>query len=311
MVLKKREKILAIATGVLLVGIVGKLLLSFYGGDTSRLRATRDNLLAANAKARDQVRKAAQTEVKLAQWRKRALPSQHTGPLYQNWLLEIGDKVRFRNTKVEANEPRTLMDPTDRTPIYHRLSFNVHAQGTLEQLTQWLYEFYSAGYLHKIDTLSAKPTEGSRGLELAIAVEALVLPDPSRKNELPKDLRSLLAQPDLSKYRAAIVERNLFAPYSPPRPPEKKKDTPPPPPFDPSRYVYVTAIVEVDGKPQVWLEARTTGEKFHLRKGESFQIGGLRGTILDIDSRHIQSEMGGKHYLVALGESLHDAIEIP
>jgi hypothetical protein len=120
----------------------------------------------------------------------------------------------------------------------------------------------------------------------------------------------------LDDYRV-IGSRNLFAAYRPPPPPtiergppEVSRD-PPPPKFDPGRYAFLTAIVERDGQPQLWLKARTTGQMLTLAEGDDFDLGPLHGTVKRIHQRAAEIEIDGQLCLITLGKSLRESSELP
>ena len=56
-----------------------------------------------------------------------------------------------------AGTGRTASKDT-KDDIYSVLSFTIHGQGTLDELTRFLFEFYNAGYLHQIHYIDIKPS---------------------------------------------------------------------------------------------------------------------------------------------------------
>jgi len=75
-----------------------------------------------------------------------------------------------------------------------------------------------------------------------------------------------------------------------------------------ARHTFVTAIVEVDGQRQVWLELRTTGERPRLRKGERLKAGSFDGVVAAIRPLEVDFRAGGQLYTVELGRSLAEAV---
>jgi hypothetical protein len=110
----------------------------------------------------------------------------------------------------------------------------------------------------------------------------------------------------LDDYHDSIVDRNIFAVYTPPKPPEERdvviNDRPPP--FDHAKHARATAIVEWNETPQVWILVETTGDRHRLFEGESFKIDDLSVKILKIDSgnRTVVYEADGEQYMVKLGK---------
>ncbi len=304
MVLKKREKILAAVTASLLVLFVGRFLVSAWRGPANRLRADRDKKRTEVDVKQKRLAKGQQAEQRLAELNRRSLPSdpETARSLYQGWLFALSEEAGFDGTKVETSEGRA------RGNIYHGLHFSVNAEASLDQLTEFLHKFYSAGHLHRIRNLKIQPTAKGQNLELVFSIEALSLPGADRQDKLSGVASDRLAAADLEEYRKAIGGRNLFAAYEPPRPELPKTGGPPEPPkFDPTKYAYLTGIVNgVDNEPEVWLLARTSGKTQKLHKGDTFEVGELKGKILHINRRDAEVEIDGQRWLFPIGDNLHE-----
>jgi len=344
MALGRREKILAAITGALALVFVINLL--FVGaGSFGPLQADRAKHEKDIAEKKKQACKAMrqlarwksgrpidadsidlqryrryvdETATRLAQWESRSLPSDEGQArlLYRSWLRETVDRAGFRSVKSDPGESRT------RRGVYTVLPVTVRCRAKLEQLTQFLYDFYSAGHLHRITLLSIKPDSDKGDLELTISIEGLSLPGADRKDALNDEPAKRLALAEFSDYRDSIVKRNLFAAYVPPPPPVVKRKppkrrpprpTPPPrpPEFDHAKHTVVTGLVEVGGRRQVWLLIRTTGEQLKLFEGEKFSTGSATGTIGHVGQRNVEIEFDGKRRLVAFGENVADGAELP
>ncbi len=142
----------------------------------------------------------------------------------------------------------------------------------------------------------------------------LVGPDTMSSRPVPAGLPGVLAP--LHRRVAAIVERNLFAAYVPPPPPPRPRETtvaapPPPPAFDPAKYTYLTSIIEVDSRPQAWLNVRPTKQTLRLFVGDGITVGKFSGKLVRIADKEIEIESDGKRRVVALGKSLDQAVELP
>ena len=307
MTLQKREKVLAAVVGALLLVVAGRMGFRILYSPLSMRQAEVEALQQRIAERQSKVEAAMAAQARLAEYRKRSLPSdpQAARSLYQNWLLELTDRLKLKGRKVESSDGRVVKG------IYHNLPFTVRGEGGLDQLVQFLYEFYSAGHLHRIRRLSIKPQEKSSDLELTIVIEALALADADRRDKLTALPGNRLAHSDLNAYRKSIVERNLFASYRPAAITQRQppRETPKPPePIDPSKFAYVTAIVQVDGQPQVWVKARTKDENYRLHEGQRLEIGSFKGVISRIADRHVEiavdGKSDGKPLVVALGEPL-------
>ncbi|GAG12831.1 unnamed protein product, partial [marine sediment metagenome] len=249
-------------------------------GSLGTLRKNRDDLQAEVAKKKAQLALAAEAADPMARFQRRSLPTDRelAGSLYQEWLREKVTGAGLRVTNFDPSEPQSGRG------AYWKYRFTILARGTLEQITRFLYRFYSADHLHQIRRLTFKPIEDSDQLNLVIFVEALSLPGADHQDELSAETSKRLKLPESDDregdYVRDIVRRKmeegrdggearfvesggLFAAYQPPRRKvevvvQKAPDPPPPRPpgFDLTKYTYVTSIVEVDGRPQVWLDVR-------------------------------------------------------
>lgn len=317
MTLQKREKWLAIAVGALMVIVGGRVLLPALFSPLSSRQREVDDLQVKIDKTQSDLKRAAAAQAKLAEWRKQSLPSdlRKGQSLYHNWLLELArDKVKFRKLTIDPGEPhpqkaRLVRGESGAPPIiYQLLPFTIRCDGSLEQLSQFLYEFYAAGHLHRIRQLSVKPNEKSGYLELLIGVDALSLPDADRRDQLAQAPSGRLAFSEAT-YSKTIVDRNLFAAYKPPPPPrreERPREPPvkPPSTFDPAMYAYVTAIVSKGDERKVWVTSRIKDQQIPLAEGERFEIGRMKGTIVHINGRDVEIESEGRRWTVALGGPL-------
>jgi hypothetical protein len=295
MTLSHRERVLAGVVGALGVATVGWLLFGMFSGPLNTRRDELTSLTDTLGKKQEEVLAAQKAQDRLTVWNRQALPSDvaRAGSLYQNWLLELAGKAGFRQKKVEPGEARARADS------YTQLPFTVRGQATLDEMVEFLFGFYSAGYLHQIRRITIKPAEKGKEMELVILIDALSLPTADRKDQLSKEKSNRLALASLDAYRKAIGARNMLAPYQPPPPARKAEEKGPP--FDPSKYAFITAIVQVNGRPQVWVKARTTDEKFQLEQGEKLQIGPFQATIARINARDVEIEIDGKRHTVPLG----------
>jgi Tfp pilus assembly protein PilO len=292
MALEKREKILAVAAGGLTLAILGYYGLSALLTPLRDRRAQVHQLQEKLEKQNQDYVRLQKAKKRLEEWNTRALPTdvEEGRLLYDDWLLGLTDQARWRKKKVDPAEAHAHKG------IYTSLPFTVHGQGSLDELTRFLHAFYSAGHLHQIRRLNIKPLEKSSDFELNLTIEAISLPTADRKEELsakpaPKPLAGQLAD-----YQKAIGGRNMFAPG---RPTGEAAVA-----FDHVKYVFVTGVTRRDGKPSVWLKARTTDQQFILTEGDSFQVGSIQGTVKRIGDREVEIEIEGRRRTVPLGENL-------
>lgn len=343
MKLGRREKVLAVVVAVALALVLWQLglvlvrsKLSTPGTSISELRAQRDAKQKMLDGYRRTVERAALAAAKLAEWQRRCLPSDPAAARahYQDWLRELIERLDFRDREVFSGEPQSRQGAGG-VPIYTVFPFRIQGRATLAQVVQFLHAFYTAGHLHKIRRLTLYPAEGSGLLDVSMSIEALSLPKADRRETLSELRSDRLQLDDVAAYLEQIdrrlmegdryVERGgVFLAYVPPPPPPRPPDprppyrppTPPPPPpapprFDHCKYTKVSAILEIDGKPEVWLLVQTTGERRMLGEGESFEIGGTKGRVIRIGLHEVEIELDGECRLLASGETLREGIVLP
>jgi hypothetical protein len=298
MKLQRREKILAAAAGGLAL-LLTVWFLFFSGGSLSygRLAARRDQLALEVAKKEREVNAAGVAAGRLAEWQHRALPSDvaEARVQYQAWLRDLADRLRFQQPTIEA----TGVESKSQTSAL--LKFKVHGRTNLFSLTRFLYDFYAAGHLHQIRLIDVSTIPNSRDIEVSIDVEALSLPGADRKNKLTEDRGKTLLLAKLSDYGKTIVRRDLFSPF---RPMESHPEA------DVAQSTFVTAILAVDGRGEVWLVDRTTGKDWKLHKGEQFEVGSLQGTVKSIGAHDIVVDVAGGLRRYRSGENLRGGEEM-
>lgn len=310
--MQPRELRLALVVAALVVLAVGKYALDTWMTGVS----TREGrVLALRGEVDDKNLKVAKGKVaaaRLAVWQKQSLPTdrQLARAQYQAWLRGLIEKAKLTSVDLNAQVSPGRRDQ------FEQLKFTINGQGTLEQVTQLLFDFYSADHLHRIRSLQIQQDEQSGKLKLAMVVDALILPGADRKDQLNNEPSHRLAGKDMAYYKQSVIARNLFAEYSPPAPPATaKKETPKPPAaptgIDMAKFAFLTAILQVDERPQIWVSVRTTGQTLRLFEGDPFHVGTLEGTVTRIDPQQVELAAGGKRLLVSLGESLRDGHELP
>jgi hypothetical protein len=304
MALQPREKRLAVIVAVLAVLMVGWMM---FGGVRTAFENRRKTIGALELDVRKkqlQVGRAAQTVDRFKEWERRSLPRDRdiARSRYQSWLVASLDGARLGKVQVEPGRMTPVRD------VFVKLPYSVRAEGTLEQTARWLADFYRADHLHAVRDLSLQPSRDGRTLQIMALVEAIVLPDTPRKDQLVETTGSRLSEADADAAVKAIVARNFFAAYvppPPPRPPERVVEAPPPPPkFDESKHTVLTSIIFVDAAPQAWLNVRPTQQLLKLREGDSIEVGAFKGKLVRIGEREIEIDREGKHVVVALGTAL-------
>jgi hypothetical protein len=131
--------------------------------------------------------------------------------LYQQWLLNLVDWLGFIDPSVLVTDRRTA------SGYYEQVRFEVAAQATLEQLTDFLAAFYSSGDLHRIQLLTVKPIKDSRHVDILIGIEAVSLPG-SKRNSVGDLTSNRFTSDQLEVMEKIILDRSMFFPAN--KPPE-------------------------------------------------------------------------------------------
>lgn len=321
--MQPREKVLAAVAGLLLL-VAGGYLGWGYVDEMFRFREQQSLALEKQIMEQKQIMLAGRkAQRKLTFWKEQSLPTdvQLANTLYQQWLGDSVKNAGLKEYKINPGQIVRQRTPNGEEVLYHKLPFNIRVQGDLGELTDFLYAFYSAPHLHQVRRLSIQPLAKEDQLDLQFSVEALVLDGGFHEKGLSQSRLQRLSLAEAEEYRQAIVERNLFAAYEPPPPPPpppqpKKVETRPPPPppkprFDPAKFAVISAIIEVAGQPQVWINDRTAGKILKFREGDSFSIGQLQGSVARIGTLDVVLEHSEGRRLLTLGESLHEGVDLP
>lgn len=297
MKLERRERILAVvALG--LVGLGGVWFL-FLSGDGR----TREQLAARKADLTDeiktkQVRLAAANAEKdrLAKMRQRALPSDtvQARTLYQDWLRRLATRAEFHEIKLTGYEGVVRREQAT------RVSATLACRATLGGLVQFLYEFYSAGFLQQIRRLDVKFVRDSTELDVNFSIEAFSLSAAESKDQLPKESGLAQKYGKLADYRDAL---NLFSAPAPPDAPPAKNDE--------AANAAVTGFTEVGGAWQVWIEDRGASKRWKWAAGEHVAVGSVKGVVRSIGPEEVFLDVGGRRRVLRLGDKLTGGAEAP
>jgi hypothetical protein len=273
----------------------------YFGGDWLLGIAVREPLGRAKAETKRlreniQKRKAELKQIRteeeqLAVWETQSLPAEAplARSLYQAWLVELVEHVGLLKPNVDSGEP------VNRKDLFQTLSFAVRGEGTLEQATQLLFEFYRAGHLHQIRSLELTPSAEGKQFSISLAIEALSLPYLKRADQLGSARGDRLGSAKLADYQI-IARRNVFGSGTDP---------------DVLAYTRLTGVTYSHGRPQAWFTLDTRGETLQKGVGEVLAIGGFRSTIVDIQDADVVLDIDGQHRLLSIGEPLSEAAALP
>ncbi|MGD9855997.1 MAG: hypothetical protein AB7U20_13715, partial [Planctomycetaceae bacterium] len=229
---------------------------------------------------------------KIEAWQQQSLPveTETARTLYRSWLLERVEAAKLQSATVDSGSP------VNRGGASRALPFTMRARGTLEQITRFLFDFSRAAQLHRIQSLDLNPVGTSGQFDVALGIEALMVPGNKRAALNQETVSDYLASADLSAYDV-ISRRNIFGVGSML--------------LDPRRNTYVTAVTKSNGEPQVWFTLRTADEVRKLRQGDVISVDGFHGTIAEILARDVVIDAEGERWLLSVGDNLAEGFAVP
>jgi hypothetical protein len=294
----------------LLLGALG-LVVVFYFGDVA-FRKLYEEPRKDNDRLERQLTKrmqAAKLELKKATNRantlelleKRSLPysPELARERYQAWLLDLAKSAKMTDTNVDASDPVAVTATSKLTKrpyeLYKRFSFTLHGRGDLNQVTQFLYDFYHAGHLHKIRSLSLNPLGQSPVVDMTVAVEALSLPTTEREMELTDQNSELLARSEVDDYRL-IAQRNLFG-----RGGAR---------WGWDQIVLRAVTTNVQGVAEAWFATGSAAGTEILSLGSELSLPAAELKVVALDDTSVTMDVEGQQYRLNIGQSLAEATPV-
>ncbi len=169
-------------------------------------------------------------------YRSQSLPSNANVVLdqYESWLTKLGSEtVGLAGYSVKSGGPgqdvtysyKNEAGSAKTDVVFSAYTYSVQGQGTIEQLTEFLYRFQRAKILHRIKLIDVRPILQGTGsrltisdvLKLRMTVEAIRMADADSERDFEDQLKLGPAR-SLDDYLAKIAHRNVFGP--PNQPPE-------------------------------------------------------------------------------------------
>ncbi len=298
----QREKALvgAVATaGALWFGSQG---LTQYRDAISRNAAVQLEAEQALADAQFAELRGQKARKQLNEWISQSLPVNRevAESLYQDWL-----RSQLTGAGLEVAE---LSDKSgrNRNPQFGEVSIDARATGTLAQVADFLYRFYTAPHLHRLAGATVTATDGGQKLTLNLTASALILPDAKRADRLA-DGEPLKLAKSLEAYRDALVGRNLFVAYSPKsdaKASEQKDEI--------AAGSVVTAMYYGLGGWQMDVRKKDAADLLHFHQGDEIEIGKVKGKVIDVDGdrRRAIIETDKGRIEIRLGQNFGEAVAV-
>jgi hypothetical protein len=303
-----------------LVGLIGllwgvNLMYGKYVEWYDRAAAEQAEATEALDRAQLEQRRAKYAQRMLRDWQDKSLPTvpQRAQAEYRDWLIRSlkTAELDFEFVKPTGvmRQPSNVIDPLS-------ISFAIQTEGKLEDVLQFLDQFYRSDQLHKITKLTLAPKPGDK-VTASIDVEGLLVQGAKRDSGLSEGVSDRLALASAKEYVDRITSRKPFAEYRPAPPPRetvvrterKPREIPK---FDDSERAYFNAAVQgkEEGKLRAWVNVRTTGESLQLGAGDKFEIGQLKGEVASVSLKQLVIDTEEGTLAIRLGESLRSGKKV-
>ena len=90
-------------------------------------------------------------------------------------------------------------------------------------------------------------------------------------------------------------------------PPPPPKEPPPEFVFDDATQTVLTALVQGRGNWTAWMHVRTRDKTLRLKVGDEFEIGSLKGSVVDVNARYVTLEIDGRRFELKPAGNLSEA----
>ncbi|MCA9232463.1 MAG: hypothetical protein KDA57_17570 [Planctomycetales bacterium] len=298
--MNSREKTLAIGVGALAVLWAGTMGVNGFRNAREANYRTLKNVKKELVLAEEADARGRKAQSRIQDWARQSLPTDLdvAKSLYEDWLRE---ELTASGLYVSELADKSSGSGNKR---FQEISFIMNAEGSLAQLSDFLYQFYRAGHLHRISKANLTPTKKGDILSISLSIDALSLQDCKRTDSLterPSDLKL----PPLEEIRQAIVDRNIFAVYQPLVSPDdelliSEQDAV----LAQARF---TGMTYGQGGWQMAIRMEDSGDLLFFRTGDPIEIGRLSGQIAELEGRHAVLILKNQRVLVRLGQYLSQA----
>jgi hypothetical protein len=94
-------------------------------------------------------------------------------------------------------------------------------------------------------------------------------------------------------------------------PPPKPEPSQPTPDFDEASQTVLTALVQGRDEWTAWMHVRTRGKTLRLKVGDRFEIGSVKGIVVDVTPKYAMLEINGSKFKLQPAGTLSDAAKDP
>ena len=215
-----RERVLAIAVGALVPISIAFVAVFWFIGKYSDNNSEVMGLTQQVSAEKEKTTLAIKANQRRIYYRSVSLPANLVDASndYQTWLKRlVRDQIKMDFKSVT---PRDGGDLRYKNKLIGRTkTFTLLATADLQQLSQFLYEFYTMDLLHRINSIKVIPLTTGTGnekrvrsgkLSLIITIEAVAMVDADEEREFTKCFCELPLTKE--QYEEALLRRNIFGP---------------------------------------------------------------------------------------------------
>ena len=203
---EKRLGAILLALGVMSLGYF---MFTSYTTYLTELKNTEDRLIEDNFVLERDNKLAIRDRENLNALANRSLPRDQSQAQtsYKAWLFTLMEKeVGLQDVKITSDPIRSI------DAVYDKHTFRVSCDGSLEELTEFLFRFYAKESLHEVVSLAVKP-KGYNFLGIIINIDAIaVVEDLKRESINSLAVSEQLEYGGLDEYLTLMTNRNIFGP---------------------------------------------------------------------------------------------------
>jgi hypothetical protein len=196
---------------VLILGVMslGYFLFTSYTSYLTELHNTQNNLENTLVFFKRDNQLATQDRERLNALAQRSLPHDQSAAQtsYKAWLFRLMEtEIGLQDVKITSDPIRNFGE------VYDQHTFRVSCDGSLQQLTEFLYKFYAKKSLHEVSSIAVKP-KGYNFLGVAVQIDAIaVIEDLQRGSINDVAVSDQLEFGGLEEYLTLMTNRNIFGP---------------------------------------------------------------------------------------------------
>lgn len=211
----QRERLLAIAVGVIVLLVGGQYLFSSLSTTLQKKQDAVDSAAAELSSQELVVKKGQKAAEKINALVPKSLPKdpELLADQYRDWLYELASEVGMNGTAIVV--PKQAIRKND---AYSAYKFSLTGFCRSDRVLDLMGKFYDKDYLHSIINLSWSPdSKDPNLLKVVLDAEAIALNDAPETKEASQESSGRLAM-SIEEYKDVILSRN---PFSPPNQPPK------------------------------------------------------------------------------------------